>query len=396
MLRPPVVTARLAVLALVPAIAACGSAAGHDTTTARAAAPTVELAAAPPAPAPAGAACRAAIDGELRAIATRIYRQAAAGRAVAAVRRRLGHAPALGAAVARGDPAATRAALHPLLKNQIRRIVIRRGPRVLVDQGRAPALAPVTGVVHDAGGRPVGRYVLSVAADAPVAGITRTVTGARVAIGPVVQAPVTIRATAWPSGPLTIGLWPAAPHGAVCRTSAAATRAAVIGQVGRRLFDSEAAGPATRRVLRHVARDRGFRAAVAAHDPVALRAAIVRFFRQRTLHVVRIRATDAAGHLIGDVGGLYVLAPASAPVADAAGRTIGRVTLAIQDDTGYLKLVHRFTGAGVALRTAAGPVPGGTVHAHGPATRLRYAVRAFPTGALSVTLSVPQRSAATR
>src|SRR3954447_19334071 len=115
MLRPPVVTARLAVLALVPAIAACGSAAGHDTNTARAAAPTVELAAAPPAPA--GAGCRAAIDGEMRAITTRICRQAAAGWAVAAVRRRLGHAPALGAAVARGDPAATRAALHPLLKN---------------------------------------------------------------------------------------------------------------------------------------------------------------------------------------------------------------------------------------------------------------------------------------
>jgi hypothetical protein len=80
-----------------------------------------------------------------------------------------------------------------------------------------------------------------------------------------------------------------------------------------------------------VAADPGFERAVADADPTALRAAIVRFFRDPSLHVVRIRAVTATGTLINDVGGPFVLAPASAPVR-ANGRVVGRVTLAIQDD----------------------------------------------------------------
>jgi hypothetical protein len=330
--------------------------------------------------------CATTVDAEVRAIAARIYEQAAAGRAVAAVRRRLGHAPALGAAVVAGDPAATRLALRPLLKNQIRRIVITRGAHVLADEGTTAALGPIRGVVREGAGRPVGRYVAAVASDAATAGIIRAVTGARVAIAPDVRAPLAVAGEAYPAGPLRIGLWPAAPVAGTCGATAQATRAAVVAQVGRRLFAAESNGPATHRVLRHVALDRGFRAAVAARDPAALRAAIIRFFRQRTLHVVRIRATDRRGRLIGDVGGPDVLAPASRTVRDARGRVIGRVTLSIQDDAGYVKLVHRFTGAGVALRTAAGPVPGGVAVAGTP---VRYVVRAFPGGALAVRLSVP-------
>jgi hypothetical protein len=162
-----------------------------------------------------------------------------------------------------------------------------------------------------------------------------------------------------------------------------------VAQVGRRLFAAETGGAAVRRVLRHVALDRRFRAAVAHRDPVALRAAIVRFFREHTLHVVRIRATDARGRLIDDVGGPYVLAPASRTVRDARGAVIGRVTLSVQDDAGYVTLIHRFTGAGVALRTAKGPVPGGVAIA---GTAVGYRVRAFPGGALAVRLSVPSRA----
>jgi hypothetical protein len=67
---------------------------------------------------------------------------------------------------------------------------------------------------------------------------------------------------------------------------------------------------------------------------------------------------------------------------------IGRVTLSIQDDEGYVRLLHRFTGAGVALRTAVGRVPYGVTVAGTP---VGYHVRAFPGGALAVRLSVPAR-----
>ena len=381
--RPVVAAAaQLSVVTLVPALAACGAATAHRTPVARAAPAPVPAAAAP-------ASCGPVVDGELRAIAQRIYRQAAAGRSVAAVRRRLAASPALAAAVAHADAAATRAALRPLMKNQIRRIVIRRGAHVLADVGRTPALAPVRGVVRDPLGRPVGRYVFAVSTDAAIAGITQSLTGARIVMGPDVHATTSFAATAWPAGPLRIGLQLPAASPSACGATPAITRARVVGQVARRLFASESGGAATRRVLRHVAGDAGFRRAVATRDPVALRTAIVRFFGQRTLHVVRIRAVAPDRRLIGDVGGPYVLAPASTPVRAADGTRIGTVTLSIQDDAGYVKLVHRFTGAGVALSTAAGTVPFGVAVA-GPVTPVRFTVGAFPSGPLAVTLSVPQ------
>ena len=382
--RPVATTARLGLVALVPTLAACGAADRHAAAPVRSAR-QVPVAAPAPAPAP-PPSCSAAVDGELRAIARRIYAQATGGREVAAVRRRLGASAALAAAVARGDAAATLAALRPLEKNQIRRIIITRGVHVLVDAGRTRALAPVHGLVRDAAGRPVGRYVVAVNSEAGIAGVTASFTGARVVIGAHVHAPVSVAATAWPAGPLRIGLWPAAPSASTCGPTAAATRAAVVEQAGRRLFADESGGAAARHVLHHVALDPGFQRAVATRDPAALRAAIVRFFQDRTLHVVRIRATTPSGALINDVGGPYVLAPASRTVRDARGHAIGRVTLSIQDDAGYIKLLHRFTGVGVALRTAAGVVPGGVTV---PGTPVHYTVGAFPSGPLHVTLSVP-------
>jgi hypothetical protein len=176
-----------------------------------------------------------------------------------------------------------------------------------------------------------------------------------------------------------------------CGTSAAATVAATDGAIAQRLFRTEARGAAVARVLRHVALDPGFRRAVANDDPVALRAAIVRFFQTHSLHVVRIRATLPDGRLVGDVGGPYVLAPASTTVRDAAGRTIGTVTLSIQDDTGYIKLLHRFTGARVMLSTPAGMVPGSARSAKSGAAvgHYRFTAEAFPSGPLDVTLRIP-------
>jgi hypothetical protein len=133
-----------------------------------------------------------------------------------------------------------------------------------------------------------------------------------------------------------------------------------------------------------VARDRGFEYAVARDDPAELRARIVHFFRIPALHVVRIRAVTASGRLVNDVGGPFVLAPASAPVR-LRGRRVGTVTLSVQDDAGYIKLMERFTGAAVALRAGDTVVPGSAAIA--ARLRLGFEVSRFPSGPLEVTLA---------
>ena len=73
-----------------------------------------------------------------------------------------------------------------------------------------------------------------------------------------------------------------------------------------------------------------------------------------------------------------------------AGHRIGTVTLAVQDDTGYIKLLSRFTGAAVALQAPNGPVPGSDQLPSGAGRQqVRYTVGVFPSGPLDVTLSVP-------
>ncbi|MCW2994436.1 MAG: hypothetical protein JWQ18_1931, partial [Conexibacter sp.] len=300
--------------------------------------------------------------------------------------------------------------------HQIRSITITRGAHRLATITGPPALAPARGLIRDAHGRPVGRYVLAVAQDGAIARITQSLVGGRVELrdarGTVLAAagtpraaaarPLTFPARAYPSGALTVVLRLPAVSPTTCGATPPATVADTIGQVGERLARTEARGATVRRVLRHVATDRRFERAVANADPVALRAAIIRFFRTRSLHVVRVRAMTTDGRLVGDVGGPYVLCPASRTIRDAAGRALGRVTLSVQDDTGYIKLMRRFTGAAVVLRTATGTVPGSTLMPGPPAIPARgevavgdrqfntytFTTGAFPDGPLTVALLV--------
>jgi hypothetical protein len=141
--------------------------------------------------------------------------------------------------------------------------------------------------------------------------------------------------------------------------------------------------------------------AVRHRDAAAMRAATVRFFRIRSLHIVRVRATTARDRLVNDVGGPFVLAPASRAVRGRGDRVLGHVTLSIQDDAGFIKLMQRFTGAGVVLRTPSGVVPGSSAAPHGLPERgtvvaggrrsatFRFTTTAFPGGRLSVALLVP-------
>jgi hypothetical protein len=340
--------------------------------------------------------CVRTVDATLTGVAARIYRQAAGGRNVVAVRRRFARSLLLSRAVAAGDARATRRALAPLLKNQVRRLTIRaRDGRVLARHGTTRALGPVTGTILAPDGSVAGTYRLAVASDAAIAGEIGAVTGARVAVLPGVHraaeagtASGVVPGVAFPRGAMTLALAFAPPPAVQCGATARQTRALTTMAVAQRLYASEAGGVATARVARVVAHDRALVAAVRAGDAAALRAAIVGLFRDRTLHVVRIRAANAAGVVVGDVGGPYVLAPATRALPGG-----GRVWLSVQDDTGYMKLVHRFTGARVLLTAPGGiTVPGSSSLDPLPDAgrgdwRQSYTVTAFPSGPLRVTLA---------
>jgi hypothetical protein len=367
----------IAILILPAAAAACG-------------------AAAPKPSAQASPVCSATSRAELVTVARRIYDQAAHGRNEVAAVARLHRSAALARAVAAQDPRATRAALAPLLKHRIVRIEISAGSRTLARFGKVAAYAPVRGVI----GAGAGRYVLSVGDDHAYEAITHALTGATVRFGG--NGGTSFAATRFPGRRTTVQLGLPAQLPAACASTAAGTRAATIGLIGRNLIAAEGKGPTAQQALRHAAKAPAFRSAIAAGDPVRVRAAIIGFFRDKRFHIVRVRAWKGT-HLITDVGGPYVVSPASAPIHAPGGGVAGRFMLSVQDDTGFIKLMHRFTGAEVVLHAGDRTVPGsnlspGPPYAPGLQTvtyrghrydAYGFSAPAFPSGRLLVSLLMP-------
>jgi hypothetical protein len=359
----------VAVLALPAALVACG--ASSSSTPER--------------------TCSATVRSELIAVARRIYAQAAAGPNEVAAVARLHRSSALARAVVARDPRAIRAALGPVIHDRIVRIDISAGGRTLVRIGTAPAFAPVRGLI----GAGAGGYVLSVGDQRSFEAITRGLTGAAVRFGG--SGGISFPAQTFPGTRTSVHLaLPAQPR-VVCGASAADTRASTIGLVGRNLIDAETRDASAQIALRHAANNAAFRRAIASGDPAAMRAAIIGFFRDSRFHIVRVRAWNGA-RLITDVGGPFVISPATATIPG-----VGRFMLSVQDDTGYIKLIHRFTGADVVLHTGARTVPGSNLFPGPPyaagLTTVRYGGRtyraygfsapAFPSGRLHVSLLVP-------
>ena len=407
MLVRPTVLTTAAVAALV--LAACGRVSSD--------------AAQAPVPAPAAGDCPDVVTQTLGAVAQRIYAQAAGGRNVVDAVGRLQRSPALAAAVAAGDAAATRAALQPLLKHQITHIRIEAGSRVLVDEGARSVMAPTAADLHDARGRVVGHFLLTVTGPAAYAGITSRVTGAQVLVrsgtrqlaGTLDPGPATVPRSgtityrgasyrvlsldgdAYPSGPLRISLLLPSAALRTCGASGAETQAATLGAVAVRLFQAERSGTRVQAALRYVTRDRAYLRATAGTSPAAVHAAVRgTIFPRRQFHIVRVRYQR--GRRAFDVGGPYALAPASRPLPGG-----GTVTLAVQDDTGYIKLLSRFTGGAVVLRMGSRTVPGSSLDP-GPAAipasgvvtyagrryqAFGFTAQAFPSGPLRVGLFIP-------
>lgn len=394
-LRPAERGLAVLLVALLAAVVGCGGATAKPAGRHRAPAVTVAH----------RATQRCAVDvaAALGQIGANMYEQAATGRNVKSSRKRLARSAALADAVAANDARATRRALRPLIKHQITRIVITGGAgRRLAAYGTTKALAPVHGTIRR-GGRTVGRYVMSVSGARALAGVMATITGAdvvmkdgrRLVARTATAAPHGAEAAsftghAFPRGVLrTRMLFPSSLLTS-CGTTREETKTQTVGAVGRRLLGAEATGAAVHRVLHVVGTDPGMARAVEHHDAQAVRRAVIRMFRDRNLHVVRIAARDSAGRLINDVGGPYALSAASGPVTLPGGRRVGTVTLSIQDDTGYIKLMHRFTGADVQLRLDTGLVPGSNPAPRRPYGTYRIETKAFDGAPLHVALLVPR------
>ncbi|HUA75090.1 MAG TPA: hypothetical protein VL988_10080 [Solirubrobacteraceae bacterium] len=371
--------------------------------------------------------CPALVAGTLGTVARRIYDAARHGNVVGQAVHRVETSKVLADAVSANDASAAHAALRSLLAGQIVGIQVLKSGKVFAAMGSVTAIAPVRGPIAGTG----AQFVLSTQAARSYLEVTRQVTGAEVVLyepggrlaGTTAGPPVasvrhdrsivyrghryqvtSIAATRYPSGILRIALLVPLARGAACGASAEQAAAETLGHVGERIYHEEADSPYVRATLRHIEADRGFQQAVAARDTTAIRAAIVRFFGEH-IHVVRVRVYGAtpsgAQRFLYDLGGPYVLAPVHG-VVRSGGRIVGKFSYAIQDDAGYLRLAHLFTGAEILMRTGGRQVMGtldpgptqvprrGTVGYRGK----RYAAysftgEAFPSGPLEISLLLP-------
>ena len=403
-------------MALGVCSALAASACGASTATRSLASAAVTPAGSPPL---GPSECAPAVAATLGTVARRIYQEAAAGSIAGEAIHRVRSSSTLAGAVKTGDATSTRTLLKGLMAGQIARIEIVRSGRPFAAAGLGSAIVPIEGTLPGSGG---ARFIVSVQTTAAFLQLTRQVTGAEVTLsagshplGETVHVPstlpksgaakiggidyevVSLSGSVYPSGPLDIRLLsPSA--GASCPGPAAQTEVETLGKVGERIYREELESPYVKATVRRMEATATFRSAVAAHDVAATRAAIVGFFAAH-IHVVRVRVTVGSRLLI-DLGGPHVLAPVHGTLRQGS-KTIGHFTMAIQDDAGYLRLAHLFTGAEILMRTSAGQVEGtlqpgpaslpsrGPVRYHGHSYEAySFTGEAFPSGPLRISLLI--------
>ncbi len=387
------------------------------------------------------AACASTVADTLGEVGERIYHAAATGDDVTEAVDRVRSSLALASAIGGGDANGAGVALRTLLRGQIVRIEVIRDGHVLATAGTDTAIAPVRGSIPGTG----ASFVLSVQSDHAYLQVAHQITGAQILLlsdpasgtpgsaggggsgarrlagtitgpppasvpnsGPLNYAGqsyevASLAGSTYPSGALRIALL--VPSGDVsCPGSSSQTRVETLGSVGERIYKEETDSPSVFATLRRLESSSAFRDAVAARNVAATHRAIDGFFAAH-IHVVRVRVT-VGQHLLIDDGGPYVLAPVRGTLR-SGGRVVGHFEMSIQDDAGYLKLAHLFTGAEVLMRTGGRQVEGtlnpgpttvpsdqgsaGGVLTYGGHSYATYSftAEAFPAGALRISLLIP-------
>jgi hypothetical protein len=401
------------VLAMLATLAGCGS--SQSSSGARA-----STAAGPP------RSCPETVLETLGRVIQRVYREGVSSERTVTARRMIAASAPLREAVQSDNPVATRAAAQALLASgHLTNLRVVRGGRVLADVG-GPALAPLRGTLTDVGGTTLATYVTSVWSDSgflaesdgisegrvalrqhgrSIAGSFRLPAGSLPPEGSITQGGVSYQyasfpAEAYPAGSLRVYLLkPTSSTSALCGASSEETLVNTLSRVASQIYAGEA-GQRTLPQVRRVQTDQPLLQAVAARDPAATRRAIESLLNQ---HIVRLRVS-AAGQLLGDVGGPYVLAPVQADLR-LGGRRIGSFVLSIQDDEGYLRLAKRLAGLDVLMymnpthpqlvKNSLGPAPGpapesGSYEYRGRRFRVfTIHADAFPSGPLKIQVLIP-------
>jgi hypothetical protein len=130
--------------------------------------------------------------------------------------------------------------------------------------------------------------------------------------------------------------------------AAAAAVAAVDATVANDIYANELAGTEVSFDLAHIASAGDLLAAVSTDDSAATLAAVSRIVYHPAWHIVRLRAIDASGQILADVGGPDVIAPVGGLLI-LHGRTVGSFLMSVQDDTGFTKLEARFIGDPIGI-----------------------------------------------
>jgi hypothetical protein len=194
--------------------------------------------------------------------------------------------------------------------------------------------------------------------------------------------------------------------GVPCGAQTVPTLAALDGRIASNIYAGELGGNETQVDLGHVTADADLLSAVAASDPAATLAAVKKLVYHPFWHIVRLRVLDAAGALLADVGGPYVISPVEGTLV-LDGRTIGSFVMSVQDDVGFTKLETHAIGnpIGIYLKGRLVASLGGAFPKALPRTAgvrlggLSYAVAretylAFPTGTLTAVIAIPKPAAA--
>jgi hypothetical protein len=170
--------------------------------------------------------------------------------------------------------------------------------------------------------------------------------------------------------------------------------------VARRLYALEADGTGARAAVRRLAGEQVFATAARSRTPGALHRAALRELSAPGSQVARLSVSRAGQRLV-DVGGRFVVAPATRTVPGSRGVV---VRASDQDVAGYVALLHRLTGQAVVVRGSRGhvkaepldllrvrmPVQAGAVEAGGRLYAARtITVPGWVTEQLHITVLVP-------
>lgn len=376
--------------------------------------------------------CADTVAIALGVIAKHVYHELSGGRIARPAVERLAGSRALIAAAEARNPGAARAAIAPLLRDQLVRVRVIIAGHTLLDYGTANAVAPVSAPLKNATGRTIGEVIGSEQGVLGYSDTIHTISGAQVFVrtdahalgGSSNTVPASIPATgemtwngaryavysfagvSFPKIHIRTYVLAPVPPASACASKPAETAADAVGGAAERIYRDEQSGAQTRAVVRDFESSRAFQEAVSSDNRGATEAAIVAFFKS-TLHVVRVRAT-LGERLVADVGGPHVLAPIRGDVRDSHGHMVGHFLLSVQDDLGYVILARRFAGLQVFLSQGGlplavgqgslgetGPAPAG-LPARGEVTyeglpyhSYSFTAEAFPKGSLQVQLLIP-------